>query len=952
MEETSQSPPQRRVVAGRYELHDLLGSGGMGRVYRAHDTRLRRTIALKLLIGGGAEADQRLLQEAQSQARVEHEHVCRVYEVGWGEGGEPFIVMQLIEGEALCDVAPRLSFEQRARLVLQVSEAVHAANRLGVIHRDLKPGNVLVEQTLEGQWKPYVTDFGLARDVTLGARQTGSVVGTPQYMAPEQARGETARIDRRTDVYGLGATLYEVLSGKLPFDGAPYSVLEQVLRDDPKPLRRLDPAIPRDLAAISRKCMEKDPDQRYDSARALAEDLQRWLDGEPIVAEPPSISYRLQRKITRHRTLALVLAGVFLASILATVFAIRARSRAREMAEQFGQEVKEIEGRMRFALVLPLHDISDEEAVVRVAMNRIEQAMRPLGKEGLGPGHYALGRGALALGDHQSARAHFQKAWDADYRTPECATGLGLSLVALYREQLQEVSRIPDKQLRERRRSDLAQKYRTPAKAALRAGEGASTEPAEYVEALIRYCDEDLQGAERAAEAALLQAPWLYEARILLGQIHRERGLRRRAAGDDAGAVAAFDKAQGHLQVSVQFGRSDPRAWGELCALLIDEVALQLSRGASDRPPTEAFSACDDAIAAAPGRSAPYSQAASAWRTWAEAQLRQGRDPTQALERAVLLARRALQLRAGDADALAELGRDLLLRSEHLSSEGRDAGETLAEAVSSLRKASSDQPDRGQLQVALGTALAAHARLQLDREQDAAPALAEASELLTRARDREPDWLAPQAALARVRLLEAEAAAVHGDEQGLRIDEAVRLLQAVAGATQAPGDFLQLAQSYVQRARLDLQEAKDPSASVQWALAALEKVNAEERRWPEASVALGAAWLVMAQEKLRHAEDPASSCAQVRNALADGRVDGPAAAQLSAEADLVEARFILDRTPAAALPLLSRAEQRLKAVLARGGRLPRLERRLTDARLLREQALAAQATASGRSRRP
>ncbi len=877
----SQPPNGKRLVADRYELHELLGSGGMGRVFRALDTRLKRWIAIKLLLGAGAEASRRLLQEAQAQARVEHEHVCRVYEVGWNEEGEPFIVMQLIEGQALADVTPDLTFEQRVRLVQQVSEAVHAANRIGVIHRDLKPGNVLVERTADGAHRSYVTDFGLARDATAAVTHgAGSVVGTPNYMAPEQARGETSRIDRRTDVYGLGATLYEVLSGKLPFEGNAYDVLNQVTRSDPRPLRKLNPNIPRDLAAIAGKCMEKEPNRRYDSARALTEDLQRWLDGAPILAQPPSIAYRASRLVRRHRTISLSVAAIALVAAASLVGATRARSRAREMAERFGQDVKEIEGRMRFAQVLPLHDISDDEADVRDRMARIEREMKPLGEEGLGPGEYALGRGALALGEAEWARAHFQRAWNSGYQSPDCATGLGLSLVALYRAGLQEADRLTDKKLREHRRTALAQLYRAPAKAALLAGAGATTEPAAYVEALIRFCDEDLDGAAKVAQDALLEAPWLYEARILLGQIHRERGLHHRANGDDAGAVIEFALSEAPLRMAVQFGRSDPRAWGELCGLQIDELELQFARGgAPQSEPDELFSNCENGVLAAPARAGSWRAVAESQRTWAAMQLRNGADPSAALKLALEAANKSLALKASDADASLEKGLVLRLMAQAAREKGEDALPTLALATDALGRALATRAESVQTVLSLSRALTDAAEESLDRGVDASVALARALELLGRAQALDAEASEPHAGLGRARLVQARTAAAAGHDPLPLIDQAIAELQTAAGAGQTPLEQVALATAYAQRAESEVAAGSDPSASAQAALAALAKSQAEVKQWPAARLTEARVQTALAQSHQRAGDDATGFLVLARAALHEAERAGRADAE-------------------------------------------------------------------------
>jgi eukaryotic-like serine/threonine-protein kinase len=930
-EAPEQPAAQHRILSQRYELLELIGTGGMGRVYKAHDMRLRRIVALKLLIGGGPQADQRLLLEAQSQARVEHENVCRVYEVGWGEEGEPYIVMELIDGEALSDAAAKLSFEQRAQVMIQVCEAVHAANRLGVIHRDLKPGNVLIGRTPDGGYRACVTDFGLARDVADG-KLTGSVVGTPNYMAPEQARGDTARIDRRTDVYGLGASFYEVLTGQFPFDGTPYDILQKVLDSDPIPPTKVDPAIPRDLAAITRKCMEKDQRQRYDSARAVGEDLHRWLDGEPILARAPRWDYRARRYLHKHRYAALTALSVAILAAVGITIGWTSRSKARRLAEQFGQDVKEIEGRMRFALVLPLHEISKDEAAVREQMARIEKAMKPLGKEGQGPGEYALGRGYLALGEFAEARKHFQRAWDSNYRPPELGTGLGLALVALYREGLHDISRSRDPMRRERLRAELQKEFRAPARIALQLGEGATTEPARYVEALMRYCDDDFDGAEKAAKEALLQAPWLYEARILLGQVHRDRGARRRQAGDEQGAHKEFEQARDELETSTDFGRSDPRAWRELCALWTDEIALQLSRGAPfDELPEQMLTACESAVKASPKRPEGYTQLAAAERTWAEVLLRDGRDAALPLAKAEQAARTALKESPGDLDALGELGGVLRLSALLQLSRGDDGSGRLEEALSALRTVAKGHPERLAPQLSLAQALADAAALQLERETgQEGPLLYEAESLCTAAKALDEEALAPQVMRRRLELLRAKSARLAGKDPRPLVEDAVANLGPLAQASQSPADWLLLAQGQALLAGLEVAQRRDPLPLAQAALGSLEKA-ASERAGPDGRRAQAAVHLALAQAALSKGEDPLTECELGRVALGGPQAPGAgraSAALLAVELAEVEALGSPARKEPVRTDARAQAEAWAQRVLSSGTKAPALARAL------------------------
>ncbi|MFT3769095.1 MAG: serine/threonine-protein kinase [Minicystis sp.] len=281
-----QGPDRRDIppaLRDRYRDIRLLGEGGMGTVLRAYDPRLGRAVALKLLKRSGPEDGQRLLQEARAQARIEHEHVCRVYDTGVASG-EPYIAMQLIEGEPLGHASRHMTLEQKVMVMRKVASAVHEAHRVGLIHRDLKPGNILVERADDGSLKPYVVDFGLAREVAdRGQTATGAVLGTPAYMAPEQARGDVRALDRRTDVYSLGATLYEILAGRTPFvEEHVYQLLVAVGSRDAPSLRSVKRNIPAELETIVMKALERDPGRRYESARARQRQQRGLRPGEHV----------------------------------------------------------------------------------------------------------------------------------------------------------------------------------------------------------------------------------------------------------------------------------------------------------------------------------------------------------------------------------------------------------------------------------------------------------------------------------------------------------------------------------------------------------------------------------------------------------------------------------------------------------------------------------------------
>jgi TolB-like protein/Tfp pilus assembly protein PilF len=303
---------------GDYELLEEVGRGGQGVVFRAWQKSLNRTVAVKIIGIGQLTTNahlKRLRREAEAAAKLNHPGIVPVYEVGERDGTYYFS-MRFVEGDCLDEVVSRgsISVQQAAELIAKVARTVHYAHEHGILHRDIKPGNIL----LDANGEPHLTDFGLARLVEQGSTVTGSleVMGTPSYMAPEQAVGNNAAVGSATDVYGLGAVLYELLTGHPPFaGGTTYETIRLLLDSEPRQPRLLNRKIDRDLSAVCLKCLEKNPRHRYSSALALAEDLERWLRHEPIRAKRSGFFTRAQKWVQRNRIIAaLMLLSVILAA--------------------------------------------------------------------------------------------------------------------------------------------------------------------------------------------------------------------------------------------------------------------------------------------------------------------------------------------------------------------------------------------------------------------------------------------------------------------------------------------------------------------------------------------------------------------------------------------------------------------------------------------------------------
>jgi serine/threonine-protein kinase len=304
-----------------YEIESILGRGGMGVVYKARHLALKRTVALKMVLAGGHAGPSELARfriEAEAVARLSHPNIVQIHEVGEADG-HPYCALEFVEGGNLAGKigGKPLPARQAAKLVEALARAMQLTHSRNVVHRDLKPANILL--TADGT--PKITDFGLARhmDSDSGETQAGAVVGTPAYMAPEQALGRAHEAGPPADVYALGAILYACLIGRPPFQGKTMvEMLDQVRTQEPVPPSRFHAAVPLDLETICLKCLRKEPEKRYASAAELADDLVRYQQGEPILARPVGRLERAVKWVKRNPVVTAAAAAVVLALAVGT----------------------------------------------------------------------------------------------------------------------------------------------------------------------------------------------------------------------------------------------------------------------------------------------------------------------------------------------------------------------------------------------------------------------------------------------------------------------------------------------------------------------------------------------------------------------------------------------------------------------------------------------------------
>jgi len=866
--------PSQVVIPGldRYVILQKLAQGGTATVFKAFDPRLNRPVALKVLWGDTGGQVRRILREARAQAKVEHENVCRVYEVGEA-GGLYYIAMQYIEGFTLDQVQNRLNLEQKVRLMKRVAEALHAAHRQGLIHRDIKPSNIMVERTEDGDWRPYVLDFGLAREVRPAeATLTHIIVGTPPYMAPEQARGEVERLDRRTDVYSLGATLYELLVGRPPFEGStPVEVLMRVLSEEPTPPRKLDPSIPVDLETIVLKCLEKEPQRRYESARALADDLGRYLDGEPILARPAGWTYRLWKRARKHRALLAAVGAVLVIAFSLLALNVRTQLRARRQtafAQRLGQTVQAVEGLMRTAFLLPVHDIRREKALVLERIREIEGYLQSRDSTLRGPAAYALGRAYLALQDYDRARTFLQTAWDAEYRVPEAAYALGLVLSHLYRRELETLDRIDDPDLRASRQRELADRYRTPILQLLRLGQSVELASPEYVEALVAFYERRYDEALTRIQTAVARTPWPYEEHFLKAQILQARGLEAAERGRYDEAHDLYRQAEAAYRQALEVARSFPAAHGGLCRLAVSRMDLMTRMG---QEPADIWQAgqdlCRRALQVDPEDAYTYAHLAELHWRWAMYQYQHGRDPLETLEAARSAAETAIRLRPDQVIGYEVLGDVYEVLGTYLNLRGLDPGPAFEKALQNYQKALQISPDAAHYNM-VGIMYGNLLEYDLARGRHPADRLRQADEAFRTALRMNPQLYKAHSNLARAYRFWGESELRRGRDPRASLEQALRhYRQSLQVNPHHIISHFGLGKTYQLLAEYQMTTCASPAEALRASVEAFQEALRRDAHYIFALYELGRTFLLQARHQVTYGQDPRPTVRQALESL-------------------------------------------------------------------------------------
>jgi serine/threonine protein kinase/tetratricopeptide (TPR) repeat protein len=890
---------------GRFKLEELLGRGGMGDVYKAYDPNLGRYIALKILRHEEPETLKRFIREARAQAQVEHRHVCKIYESGECSG-HPYIAMQYIDGKSLKELGQQLTLEEKLRIIKEVALGLQAAHRRGLIHRDVKPTNIMVIQTEEGTWKPFIMDFGIAREQeACGLTSTGIIVGTPFYMSPEHAKGTLVNLDRRSDIYSLGVTMYELLTGIVPFQGdIPVEVLIKAINYDPQPIRKINPAVPVDIETIVMKCLEKDPNRRYSSAKELAADIQRYLDGDLIMARPATLSYRIKRKLVKHKWPSILVGAASLVIIVLIGLWLHTQWTASQrafIAQQLGQEVEKIESTIRYAHLLPLHNISREKTIIRERIKAIEEKMKKVGKMGFGPGHYAMGRGYMALQEYTKAKAHLEKAWAVDYQTPEVAYELGLVMGELYLKESQMANRIDDKKLREARKKEIEKIFREPAVHFLLQAGQIRDKSQNYIAALIAFYEKKYQKALDILQPAMKDAPegtpWLYEANILEGNIYLTIGREKTNYEE---AMEIFSQAEQAYQRVIKIGESDIQGYVGLSRVLERKIWLTLHAKGGDLQPLvgNAIGHCQKALDIEPELAEIYVMESSVYRWLGRYQVFTGKNPIPAFNQSVAAAQNALKLQNDNFEAYAIIGIINRFKAQYQMDHGEDPTGAFQLAAWNFNKAIEFNPTYVVAHNGITNVYIRKAQYEMSQGKDPNASLEKAISTLKKALSINPNWVDLYNSLAGALWVKGGVLTAQGKDARSSFLEASQSLEKAIEINPSIVHFYSnLGFVYIDLGRYELNNGFSPSDTLNKALSYFEKAVEINPEGNELYIGLVSVSSIQAEYNYMIGENGAKPVSQAADYFKRGLQVNPSTPLLyirMAESYITQARYLLE----------------------------------------------------------
>jgi serine/threonine protein kinase len=899
---------------GAYKIVREIGRGGMGAVYlgvRADD-RFQKSVAIKVL-KRGMDTDDVLRHfriEQQILGNLDHPNIARLIDAGSTENGLPYFIMEYVEGEPIDQYCDRLSLSitERLQLFQQVCAAISYAHRNLVVHRDIKPSNILVSS----DGVPKLLDFGIAKILMSESGEKSTATGihfmTPEYASPEQAKG--LQVTTLSDVYSLGVLLYELLTGHFPYTLKNRSAVE-ILRtitetqpqlpstiiDDTKQRRRLRG----DLDNIVLMALRKEPQRRYQSVDQFSEDIHRHLQGLPISAHKDTIAYRASRFILRNRiAVTIVVLSILTLALFATIMQWRANKQAK-LFQEFGQEVTRIESFMRYAYLLPLHNIEQDKKRVTDRLDYIKKRMEVMGTISYGPGYYSLGRGYLSLHRYQDAYDNLILAWQKyGYQEPAAANALGLSLTMLYQEKLREARQLYNKEQLPRRMAELEKQYRSPAQAYIQKGANASESP-EYVQSLLEFLEKKYPQALDKAQAAEHNISWHYESKKLQGDIFNAMANDQSSIGKTAEASELYGKAKVAYLHAAKKGQSDSQIYDALCSVHSSLLMMEIEqKGKSpEEVVIEGISFCKKALQADSKDINANLLASRIYRDWAYHENERGIDSTGTLEKSANFARSALKIDSENGLAHLTLGMVYNTRADQELVRERDPIPFLDIANISLTKAIKKLPEDHQLLSVLANNYFKRGRHFISTGKDPLPALNKAIDLLKKAIQLSPE---------NSRYLSMLGAALNtkgGYENDIGLDGRATLQESIQFSKRSfainpkyLAPYIWCGLSYLALANDKMDKGEDPSEELEEAIKVYGKALETDAEQSYAHAGIGIAFWKKGDTLQKAGKDPTSALQASREAFKKAiEIDSKTVITyaLYAEVDLVAARYAITK---------------------------------------------------------